>query len=104
MSHTVDQLEGFEELLEATGRTFTHESRSFRGIVKRLQPESEEYDLTPSDDDSVLVSAFRSEIPTDAMKVGASLTDEEGFHYRVTRIHRLPNTLIARLECIVLNP
>lgn len=104
MSHTTDQLEGFQELLQATGRTFTHGATPFRGLVKRLQPESEEYDLTPSDDDSVLISAFRSEIPTDALKVGASLTDEDGFLYRVTRLHRSPNTLITRVECAVLNP
>ena len=51
-----------------------------------------------------LVSAFRSEIPSDALKVGASLTDEDGFLYRVTRLHRSPNSLIARVECAVLNP
>lgn len=104
MSHTTDKLEGFEELLEATGRTFTHGATPFRGLVKRLHPESEEFDLTPTDDDSVLVSAFRSEVPVNALRVGANLSDSDGFRYRVTRIQRSPNSLIVRMECVVLNP
>ncbi|MGC9452651.1 MAG: hypothetical protein ACP5I4_14525 [Oceanipulchritudo sp.] len=104
MSHTTDQLEGFEDLLAATGRVFLHNTEQFRGLVKRLQPDTEEYDLTPTDDDTILLSALRSEIPAAAVKVGASLSDADGFSYRVTRIQRTPNSLIARVECAVLNP
>jgi hypothetical protein len=104
MSHATDQLEGFADLMDATGRSFLHGTEPFRGLVKRLKPESEEYDLTPTDDDTVLLSAFRSEIPAAALKVGATLTDGEGFIYRVTRLQRTPNHLIARLECVVVNP
>lgn len=104
MSHEADQFEGFEDLLEASGRVFLQGTEQFRALVKRLQPENEDYDLTPTDDDSVLVSAFRSEVPAGAIAVGQSFSDSEGFQYRVTRIHRSPNSIITRLECIVLNP
>lgn len=104
MSHEADQLEGFEDLLEATGKGLLHGTTQFRGLIKRLQPQGEEYDLTPTDDDAVLISALRSEIPAEALKVGASITDNDSFFYRVTRIQRSPNSLIARIECAVLNP
>jgi len=104
MSASADHLEGFEELLDVAGRLFLFGTEQFRGLVKTLEPASEEYDLTPTDDDTVLLTAFRSEIPPAAIKVGVSLTDAENFVYRVTRIRRSPNQLVVRLECIVLNP
>lgn len=104
MSHTTDQLEGFEDLLQVAGRDFLHGNSSFRALVKRLDPLSEDFDLTPADDDSVLICAIRGQIPTDALKVGTSFSDTDGFVYRVTRIHRSPGSLVARLECTVLNP
>ncbi len=104
MGTSTDHLEGFEELLEVAGRVFQFGGEQFRGLVKTLEPVTEEYDLTPTDDDTILLTAFRSEIPTAAIKVGMSFTDPDGFAYRVTRIRRSPNHLVVRLECIVLNP
>jgi hypothetical protein len=104
MSQATDELEGFLELLAATGQTLAFGAVSFRGLVKRLQPATEEYDLTPNDDDSVMISALREDLPAAALKVGAGLSDAAGYHYRVTRLHRSPGSLIARLECIALNP
>jgi len=104
MSHEADQLEGFKDLLDATGQALWHGPNEFRGLIKRLRPQTEEYDLTPTDDDAVLVSVLRAEIPTEALKVGGSITDAEGTFYRVTRLHRSPRSLVARIECTVLNP
>lgn len=104
MSASADHLEGFEELLDVAGRVFFFGTEQFRGLIKTLEPVNEEYDLTPTDDDTVLLTAFRSEIPPAAIKVGMSFTDPEGFAYRVTRIRRSPNHLVVRLECIVLSP
>jgi hypothetical protein len=104
MSASADHLEGFKELLDVAGRVFHFGTGQFRGLVKTLEPVTEEYDLTPTDDDTVLLTAFRSEIPPAAIKVGVSLNDLDGFIYRVTRIRRSPNQLVVGLECIVLNP
>lgn len=104
MSQDADQLEGFEELLEAFGRTLISGTEQFRGLVKTLNPETEAFDLTPTDDDSVSISALRSEIPATVVRPGASLTDSDGFSYRVTRIRRSPNQQVVRVECAVLNP
>jgi hypothetical protein len=104
MGTSTDHLEGFEELLDVAGLLFLFGSDQFRGLVKTLEPATEEYDLTPTDDDTVLLTAFRSEIPPAAIKVWVSFTDPDGFAYRVTRIRRSPNHLVVRLVCIVLNP
>lgn len=104
MGTNADHAEGFEELLDVAGRVFLHGSEQFRGVLKTLEPDTEGYDLTPCDDDTVSLTAFRNEIPASALKVGVSLTDSEGYVYRVTRLRRSPNHLLVRLECIVLNP
>jgi hypothetical protein len=104
MSADADHLEGFEDLLDISGRVFALGTEQFRGIVRTIEPDTEEFDLTPTDDDSVILSALRSEIPNTALKVGVSLLDSDGYRYRVTRLRRSPNQLITRLECVVLNP
>lgn len=104
MGTNTDYLEGFEELLEAVGQVFEFGNEQFRGLLKTLETSTEEYDLTPTDDDMVLLSALRSEIPKAAVKVGISFTDPNGFAYRVTRIKRSPSHLLVRLECTVLHP
>lgn len=100
----MDHWEGFEELLQVAGRTFQFGTEQFRGLVKTLEPSAEEYDLTPTDDDTVLLAGFRSKIPSIAIKVGVSLTDSEGFIYRITHIRRSPSQEIVRMECTVQQP
>ncbi len=104
MSFESDQLEGFRELLETSGGQFVHPSGEFRGLVKRMNPDNEEFDLTPTDDDRVQVSGLRSEVPVEIVKVGASFSDNDDLRYRVTRIRRSPNQVAVRLECEVVNP
>lgn len=104
MSHAADQLEGFQELLSAIGHQFIAGSDSFSGILKRQSPETEEFDLTPTDDDSVLIAALRNDVPGSVLRVGSGFSDHQGFFYRVTRIVRLPHQQIVQFECIVLNP
>lgn len=104
MSFESDQLEGFRELLETSGGQFIHPSGEFRGLVKRMTPEDEEFDLTPGDDDRVQVSGLKTEVPAEVVKVGASFTDSEDLAYRVTGIKRAPNQVAVRLECEVVNP
>ena len=104
VSWSDDHLEGFGELLDASGRTLVAAGVSFRAIVRTVQPPNESFDLSPSDNDAVMVSALRADIPAAAIQVGAGLTDEDGFRYRVTRLHRSPNRQIVQLQCTVLNP
>ena len=104
MSFESDQLEGFRELLETSGGLFVHPSGEFRGLVKRMNPENEEFDLTPGDDDRVIVSGLKTEVPAAVVKVGASFTDSDDLRYRVSAIRRSPNQVAVRLECEVVNP
>jgi len=104
MEQAIDHLEGFTELLEASGRTLVTGQESFRALVRTLRPKSDSFDLSPTDNDTVLVSALRDTAPASAVRVGASLSDEQGFCYRVTRLHRSPNRAIVQMECVVVNP
>lgn len=104
MSFVADQVEGFEELLAAAGSTFSSAYGPFRALVRKLEAETEDYDLTPSDDDAVRISALRSEIPVELVALGAGFSDEAGFQYRVSRLQRPPNHALVHLECTVLNP
>ena len=104
MSFEADQLEGFRELLETSGGLFIHPSGEFRGLVKRMNQDNEEFDLTPGDDDRVQVSGLKSEVPVEVVKIGESFTDSDALSYRVTGIRRAPNQVAVRLECEVVNP
>lgn len=104
MGTGADHLEGFLELLEASGRSFLFGGESFRGLVRTLEPDTQRYDLSPNDDDTVQLMALRAAIPREAVRLGARLSDAEGYLYRVTRIRRAPNHLVVRLECALLQP
>jgi hypothetical protein len=104
MSFAADHVEGFEELLAAAGSEFDSDFGSFRGLVRKVEPESTDYDLSPSDDDAIRISAHRTEVPPELISLGASFRDEAGFHYRVNRLQRPPKYNIVHLECTVLNP
>lgn len=104
MEIEADHLEGFEELLNMSGRLLLFGTEHFRAVIKTLEPPAEAYDLAPTENDSVLITAFRNEIPSAAVKVGISLTDSDGFFYRVSRLKRSPNHPLVKLECTVLNP
>ena len=104
MSFESDQLEGFRELLETSGGQFVHPSGEFRGLVRRIEPENEAFDLTPGDDDRIQVSGLKTEVPAEVVRIGSSFVDSENFSYRVTGIRRSPNQVAVRLECEVVSP
>ena len=76
-----DHLVGFEELLNVAGRVFEFGTEHFRGLVRRMNPENEAFDLTPGDDDRVIVSGLKSDVPAEVVKIGASFTDSEDLSY-----------------------
>lgn len=104
MGQHSDHIEGFSELLEADGRTLQHSEEDFRALVRTVRPPEESFDLSPTDNDAVEVTAFRDEIPDPARRVGAHLQDAEGVRYRVTRLRRSTNRALVKLECVVLHP
>lgn len=99
-----DQVEGFSELLDVAGSRITWDGREFAALVRTLQPQEERYDLTPGDDNTVGVRAFRSAFGETLPTIGACFVDELGTHYRVTRIIRTPGDLTVTFECEVNYP
>ena len=96
-----DQSEGFAELLEVAGSSLTRNEHPFTALIRTLQPNAESFDLTPGDDNAVGVRAFISAFPDGLPVVGDGFEDEQGTHYRVTRIVRTPGDLTTTFECEV---
>ena len=99
MNHA-DHLEGFTELLEATGVAFTFGDATFNGVLKTLEPKPQAYDLTPGDDVAVQVSLLSADAPEGLARVGQSFTGLNGAAYRVTRVRPVGTSGVLRLECV----
>jgi hypothetical protein len=104
MVNSADHLEGFNDLLAAAGRVFLHGTVQFIALVRDSTPDNERYDLTPTDDDAVDVTALRSDFPDGLPRVGAFFTDAENIEYRVMAIRRPPNSITVRFTCQVTHP
>ena len=98
--HTEDSLEGFAELLNAVGVDLHYGQESFRGVLSTEQPTSKPYDLTPGDDQAVMISAFASSFSSPP-EIGDYIEDDSGNHYRIKARQQRPGQLLIRFSCDV---
>jgi hypothetical protein len=102
--HNSDLLEGQLELMTASGRDFLFGEVPFTALVKDASSlEDESFDLTPGDDDEVVLTALRSSFPT-TPQIGDSFVDAYGATYRIKSIRRPPNHITIRFHCQVTFP
>jgi hypothetical protein len=99
-----DQTEGFQDLLDISGRVYLWGTVQFRALVRDSAPDYERHDLTPTDDDAVEITALRSDFDDGLPTVGAFFTDAENIEYRVLVIRRPPNSITVRFTCQVTHP
>lgn len=99
-----DHSEGFTDLLEIAGTDFQYQGQAFRGLLNRHEPQQEAFDLTPTDDDAVIVFTDPNLLPEGLLKVGAYFSDVMEVQYRITKMKRPPGKPFVQLECTLLTP
>ena len=98
--HTADALEGFSELLDVVGVDLSYANNPFRGVLSTEQPDEKPYDLTPGDDQVVMISAFADAFSSQPA-IGDYFEDNNGNHYRIKSRRQRSGQLIIRFSCEV---
>jgi hypothetical protein len=102
--HEQDSAEGFAELLDAAGVVLTLDGTPLKALLRTTPPESNRYDLSVGDDNSVqvrvLASAFQGGVPV----AGSSFGGEDGTTYRIRRIARSPSRVLITFDCELCQP
>ena len=102
--HEQDSVEGFAELLDAAGVVLTLDGVSLKALLRTTPPESNRYDLSVGDDNSVQVRVLASTFSGGVPALGSSFTDEGGTTYRIRRIARSPIRAIITFDCELCQP
>ncbi len=97
-----DQTEGFQTLLDASGRQLTFKVNDddvpFTALVARQDNEAQPYDLDPGECQTVTVSLFKSvfdPLPT----IGSYFKDDEGGRYRIKARRPNPGRPVVKFVC-----
>jgi len=104
MSAKSDSIEGFAELLDAAGVVLTLDGAPLKALLRTTPPESNRYDLSVGDDNSVQVRVLAAAFPSGLPVAGSSFTDESGTTYRIRRIARSPSRAIITFDCELCQP
>lgn len=93
-----DTLEGFGELLEASGIVLTFGGVQIRALLAREANTAQAFDINPADVQTVVLSVFKTDLPS-VPDIGSYFEDDESGRYRVTAHRPCPERAFARFVC-----
>jgi hypothetical protein len=82
--HEQASIDAFNDLLSVSGKTFTTESRSVRGLVQLIEPENANYTLETGEGQDAIIQVLREDLPTQADRQGTKWEiEDDGLNFRI---------------------